>query len=497
MEEYLLKVLSLFSGLGAFKKALKRQNIKYELINYCEIDKYASKSYSLIHNVSEELNLGDVNKVNEKLLPDFDLMTWGFPCTDISIAGKQEGFIDRNGNKTRSGLYYEGLRILKEKKPKYSIIENVKNLTGKKFKEQFKQILNDLENEGYNNYWKVLNAKDYGVPQNRERVFIISIRKDIDNKIFVFPEGFDNGIRLKDLLEENVDEKYYISQEKTDKLIEQLKNKEISNTVRSGGRGSLDRHSWDLVCVKGNSQVIKVGNTNLSGNGMNGCVYSDEGIAPTITTNKGEGSKILQIGLLDIKGNEQIRRVYSPNGISLTLNSMQGGNRQPKIIEDNGLIQIGMLEGKGFESRRRVYSSEGLSPTLHGIGSGGNTEPKILEENELIFVGGIDTTEKWIDNDKELSRNYKEGYRVYDSEGIACCQKTNGGGIGSHTGLYLENTYRIRKLTPLECMRLMGFDDKDYYILKDNKISNSQIYKMAGNSIVVNVLEEIFNKLLK
>ena len=492
-----MKVLSLFSGLGAFKKALKRQNIKYELINYCEIDKYASKSYSLIHNVSEELNLGDVNKVNEKLLPDFDLMTWGFPCTDISIAGKQEGFIDRNGNKTRSGLYYEGLRILKEKKPKYSIIENVKNLTGKKFKEQFKQILNDLENEGYNNYWKVLNAKDYGVPQNRERVFIISIRKDIDNKIFVFPEGFDNGIRLKDLLEENVDEKYYISQEKTDKLIEQLKNKEISNTVRSGGRGSLDRHSWDLVCVKGNSQVIKVGNTNLSGNGMNGCVYSDEGIAPTITTNKGEGSKILQIGLLDIKGNEQIRRVYSPNGISLTLNSMQGGNRQPKIIEDNGLIQIGMLEGKGFESRRRVYSSEGLSPTLHGIGSGGNTEPKILEENELIFVGGIDTTEKWIDNDKELSRNYKEGYRVYDSEGIACCQKTNGGGIGSHTGLYLENTYRIRKLTPLECMRLMGFDDKDYYILKDNKISNSQIYKMAGNSIVVNVLEEIFNKLLK
>jgi len=502
-----LKVLSLFSGLGAFEKALKRQNIEYQLVNYCEIDKYASKSYSLIHNISEELNLGDVNKVNEKLLFDFDLMTWGFPCTDISIAGKQEGFIDKNGNKTRSGLYYEGLRILKEKKPKYSIIENVKNLTGKKFKLQFEQMLNDLENKGYNNYWQVLNAKDYGVPQNRERVFIISIRKDIDNYKFTFPEGFDNGIRLKDLLEDEVDEKYYISQDKTDKLISQLKNKEISNTVRSGGRGSLDRHSWDLVCVD---------------------------------------NQIQQVGLLDIKGNEQIRRVYSPNGISPILNSMQGGNRQPKIIEDNGLIQIGMLEGKGFESRRRVYSSEGLSPTLHGIGSGGNTEPKILEENELIFVGGIDTTEKWIDNDKELSRNYKEGYRVYDSEGIACCQKTNGGGLGSNTGLYLEketnkviclntkdengkqppqqarvydinglmtslmaeqngrfnilenkHTYRIRKLTPLECMRLMGFNDEDYYILKDNKISNSQIYKMAGNSIVVNVLEKIFNKLLK
>ena len=453
-----MKVLSCFSGLGAFEKALSRQNIKYQLVNYCEIDKYASKSYSLIHNVSEELNLGDVNKVNEKLLPNFDLMTWGFPCTDISVAGKQEGFIDKNGNKTRSGLYYEGLRILKEKKPKYSIIENVKNLTGKKFKEQFKQILSDLENEGYNNYWKVLNAKDYGIPQNRERVFIISIRKDIDDNKFTFPEGFDNGIRLKDLLEDEVDEKYYISQDKVDNLIEQLKNKEISNTVRSGGRGSLDRHSWDLVYV--------------------------------------DNSKILQVGLLDIKGNEQIRRVDSPNGISPTLNSMQGGNKQPKIIEDNGLIQIGMLEGKRFELRRRVYSSEGLSPTLHSIGSGGNTEPKILKENELIFMGGIDTTEKWIDNDKSLSRNYKEGYRVYDSEGIACCQKTNGGGLGSNTGLYLENTYRIRKLTCLECFRLMGFDDKDYYILKENGLSNSQIYKMAGNSIVVNVLEEIFNRII-
>jgi len=402
-----LKVLSCFSGLGAFEKALQRQNIEYELVNYCEIDKYASKSYSLIHNVSEELNLGDITKVNEKELSDFDLLTWGFPCTSISIAGKQQGIIK---GETASGLYYEGLRILKEKKPKYSIIENVKNLTGKKFKTQFEQILKDLDESKYNNYWKVLNAKDYGIPQNRERIFIISIRKDIDNNKFEFPIGFDNGIRLKDLLEDNVDEKYYINQDKVDKLIEKLKDKEISNTVRSSGRGSLDRHSWDMVCVD---------------------------------------NKILQVGLLDIKGNEQVRRVDSSDGISPTLNSMQGGNRQPKIFE----------------------------------------------ENELIFVCGIDTTEKWINNDKELSRNYKEGYRVYDSEGIACCQKTNGGGLGSNTGLYLENTYRIRKLTPLECMLLMDFDKEDYYKLKENKISNSQIYKMAGNSIVVGVLEEIFKKL--
>jgi len=674
-----LKILSLFSGIGAFEKALERLDIDYELVNYCEIDKYASRAYSLIHNTSEDLNLGDITKVDEKTLPDFDLMTWGFPCTSISQAGKQEGFIDKDGKQTKSGLYYEGIRILQEKKPKYSIIENVKALTQKKFKTEFEQILTDLESAGYNTYWKVLNSKDYGVPQNRERIFIISVRKDIDNCNFKFPEGFDNSIRLKDLLEDEVDEKYYISQDKTEKLIKQLKGKEFSNTVRAGGRGSLDRHQWDMVCVntkmqntqirddgfcctltssmyKEPPQVIKVGNTHPSGNGMNGCVYSEEGLAPTVTTNKGEGSKILQIGMLDIKGNEQIRRVYDPEGLSPTLNTMAGGSRQPKIIVDNtNFIEI-WKDIKGFENRYKIsnlgrvkslnrvintgnnghrelketiiipaldrygYLKIQLSKdniptytTVHRLvaemfienpenkpevnhidgnklnnipnnlewattlenqrhrkeilrkqgskpnipkGASWNTEkstwvsyikinnkshfikyckskeeayeayfyefikeygyepwdinafqdesidiiknkPKILESNELKFVGGIDTTDKWIDNEKGFSRNYKEGYRVYDSEGIACCQKTNGGGLGSNTGLYLENIYRIRKLTPLECVRLMGFDDEDYYILKENGISNSQIYKMAGNSIVVNVLEEIFKELFK
>lgn len=125
-----MRVLSLFSGIGAFEKALTNLSIPFELINYCEIDKYASKGYSLIHGISESKNLGDVTKINEIALPDFDLMTWGFPCTDISVAGKQTGIIKGS----RSGLYYEGFRILNAKKPKYSIIENVKNLTSKKFK---------------------------------------------------------------------------------------------------------------------------------------------------------------------------------------------------------------------------------------------------------------------------------------------------------------------------------------------------------------------------
>lgn len=127
--------------------------------------------------------LENITKIDISKLPDFDLMTWGFPCQDISIAGKMRGIKE---GETRSGLYYEGYKILKEKRPKISIIENVKNLTSKRFKSQFDSILEDLSDLGYTNYWQVLNSKDYGIPQNRERVFIISIRNDVAKVILNF-----------------------------------------------------------------------------------------------------------------------------------------------------------------------------------------------------------------------------------------------------------------------------------------------------------------------
>ena len=195
---------------------------RWNLVNFCEFDKYAAESYCAVHKAPPELNLGDITKVDEKQIANFDMMTWGFPCQDISKAGKQRGFVDENGNQTRSGLYAEGVRILREKKPKISIIENVKALTGKKFQKEFAMILSDLEDAGYNNYWQVINAKDHGIPQNRERVFIVSIRKDIDNGKFKFPEPYDNGLRLKDMLDDNVEKKYYIDNDKTRKLISDL-----------------------------------------------------------------------------------------------------------------------------------------------------------------------------------------------------------------------------------------------------------------------------------
>lgn len=209
----MLNVLSLFSGIGAFEKALDNLGIEYKLLGYCEIDKYASKAYSLIHNVPESMNYTDVTKIDDLdfIDEDIDLITYGFPCQDISLAGKQKGFTDEEGKTTRSGLFFEALRIIEDYKPKYAIAENVKNLTSKKFSKEFSIVLDSLEKAGYRNYWKVLNAKDYGIPQNRERVFIVSIRKDL-NQDFVFPEKIPLKLRLKDLLEDSVDRKYFLSQ---------------------------------------------------------------------------------------------------------------------------------------------------------------------------------------------------------------------------------------------------------------------------------------------
>lgn len=164
-----MKVLSLFSGIGAFERALENLNIDFELVNYCEIDKYASKSFSLLHNVSEDLNLKDVTTIDTSKLPTgIDLVTYGFPCQDISVSGKQRGF-EYNGEKTRSGLVWDAHRIIGEVRPKVAVCENVKNLIGKKFTKEFKEILDNLEELGYNNYYQVLNARDYGIPQQRER----------------------------------------------------------------------------------------------------------------------------------------------------------------------------------------------------------------------------------------------------------------------------------------------------------------------------------------
>ena len=215
----MIKYLSLFSGIGASEKALDNIGVKYELVNYCEVDKYASKAYSLIHNVPESMNLGDITKVDETKLPtEIDLMTYGFPCQDISSAGLQKGLRNEDGSKTRSGLFFDAIRIMKHCKPRIAIAENVKNLTSKRMSGVFDTVLSELEDAGYNNYWQVLNAADYGMPQGRERVFIISIRKDIDDRSFHFPPVIPLTKCMGDYLDDNVPSSFLLSEKQLSKI---------------------------------------------------------------------------------------------------------------------------------------------------------------------------------------------------------------------------------------------------------------------------------------
>lgn len=225
----MLKILELFGGIGACSKALERLGIDYEIADYVEIDKYAVKSFNAIHNTNFEPQ--DITKWDKDI--DVDLIMHGSPCQDISLAGLQKGADEGSG--TRSSLMYETIRIVKKLKPKYVIWENVKNLISKKHKHNFDTYIQILQELGYRSYYQVLNAKDYGIPQNRERVFTISIRKDID-KDFVFPPKQELKLRLKDLLEDEVDEKYYLS----DKMIQYISATGTENYKNPDSKINLD-----------------------------------------------------------------------------------------------------------------------------------------------------------------------------------------------------------------------------------------------------------------
>ena len=391
-----MKIIELFSGYGSQALALKNLGFEVES-KISEIDKYAIQSYEQLHG--KTFNYGDISKI--KSLGDADLWTYSFPCQDLSVAGKQAGISEG----TRSGLLYEVERLLEiaaknKNKPKYLLLENVKALVSKKFKPDFDRWLAKLDSLGYNNYWQVLNAKDYGIPQNRERVFVVSTRKDVDTKGYKFPSPVPLQKRLKDMLEPQVDEKYYLSADKVEKLTTQIKEKEVSSTIRCGGRGSLDgKHTWDIV--------------------VEPLCAASRGRNPENPSDRTAGSQTEQ------------RLEINYSGCTNTLTSVQKDNYviEPKVIQVGNIVSTGNWDNPQIG---RVYSPEGCSPTLNTCG-GGSHEPKITEG------------------------------------------------------------YRIRKLTPRECWRLMGVKDEQFDRL--HGISNSQLYKLAGNSIVVDVLEAIFRNL--
>lgn len=357
-----LRILELFAGIGACSKALERLKIPHKIVGAVEIDKYAIQSFNAIHNTDFEPQ--DITTWDKNI--DVDLIMHGSPCQDFSLAGKQAGGDKDSG--TRSSLMYETIRIVEKLKPKYVVWENVKNLLSKKHRHNFDAYLQTMEQLGYNNYYQVLNAKDYGIPQSRERVFTISIRNDID-KDFHFPEKKPLELRLKDLLDANVDEKYYLSDAQVNRI-------KISTYTSNNRR------------------------------------IQKKDIAPTQSTQCGSTTSSSTV----LIRNKSLRETLEQNNIEKDISFVDSYNRN--IRKDD------------------------LSGTI--------------------------TT------------------RVSDSNNTFIAIKPD---IGCVT-----TDLRIRKLTPKECWRLMGFDDVDFK--KAEKInSNTQLYKQAGNSIVVNVLEAIFKEL--
>ena len=375
-----ISILELFGGIGACTKALKNIGMNVNVVDYVEIDKYACKSYNAINGTNFEPQ--DIKEWDKYI--NVDLIMHGSPCQDYSISGLQMGGDEGSG--TRSSLMYESIRIINKLKPKYIVWENVKNLLSKKHKHNFDNYINKLDELGYNSYYQVLNAKDYGTPQNRERVYTISIRKDIDDGNFKFPEKEELKLRLKDILEDEVDKKYYLN----DKQLLAIKN----SAYMPAKRRIQEKNWYDTLCTRDfkDPKCVRIG------------------------------------GIFDTeKSKHQAGSIYDKEGLAPTIDTMQGEYRQPMIEV------IGNYMPSGHDASR-VVNSNGLAPT-------------VKENHGTVTATNVGST--------------------------------------------------VRKLTPLECWRLMGFDDEDFYKAQNVGISNSQLYKQAGNSIVVNVLEKIFLNLFK
>lgn len=234
-----MQIASLFTGIGAWEKALTNLNIQYEMQFFCELDKYAIESYCKIHNETPDKNIGDITKVNYDSLPGIDLLCYSPPCQSFSIAGKRGGL-----NDTRGTLFFNASKVIESCKPKYAIMENVKGLLSDDNGQTIETIMITLDLLGYNNYMKVLNAKDYGIPQNRERVFIVSIRKDIDDLTFSFPKKQELLFTVKDIIN------------KYDKKIEK-NQKWIRKRIKENWATILNRNNY-IMCLRSSSKEFNV-----------------------------------------------------------------------------------------------------------------------------------------------------------------------------------------------------------------------------------------------
>ncbi|WP_426429092.1 DNA (cytosine-5-)-methyltransferase [Staphylococcus equorum] len=472
-----MKFIDICSGIGGFRTALEKNG--HECVAFAEIDKYAIQSYKAIYDTENEIELGDITNMPDEELQEFkgncDIIVGGTPCQSFSLAGKRLGFED-----TRGTVFFSYVNAIKQIQPKYFLFENVKGLISHDKGNTIKVILKAFQEVGYDLDFEIFNSKFYDVPQNRERIYIMGVRKDLSEKPFKeIPKGkkkleelkqwageeieykqllpevrTEITTRLIDVLEDEVDEKFYLSDEKVAKL-------------------TLD-HDFGKTDYK----IKQIGN---------------------IVNNKET-----------FGGNPQRGRVYDSKGISPALNCMRGGGLEPKVAV------VGNTSATGYKSHD-IHDVNGIIPTLAARDYKGPKQVAIpvltperlnKSQNGRRFKEDGEPMFTLTSQDRHgiaIREATKQGYAIAeqgDSVNVSYpTSKTRRGRVGKQVAQTLQagevnqgvvmSDIRIRKLTPLECWRLQGFSDEQFYKAKNDGLSNSQLYKQAGNSVTVNVVDSI------
>lgn len=450
-----IKIGGQFSGVGSFDMALKRLDIDFENVYQAEWDKYARQTY-LLNNEAPKWYVEDVYDTPIQDIPQLDIAMFSPPCQSFSLAGKRQG-----ENSDKGILFYASHEFIEVNKPRYFIFENVKGLLSDDGGKTFQKWIDYLGGKSVNGnhtlfpheksvpyhiYYQVMNAKHYGVPQNRERVFIIGIRDDADND-FSFPKPFHLVKRLKDVLESEVDEKYFLSDRMVDGLFLNPSGK--NNTFPAAETKNDKDYSACLT-----SRMAKMGR-------------ADNYIS------------VDKIGF--INQDTQASQVYSDKGINPSICAGTHGYANGYVETIDSVVVEYQLTGgkwdKTHEQSGRVYDKNGISPTIHTM-QGGNQEPKISipEATKKGFAYAYDGDSFYLDRPHQK--------RGVVQKNMTSTIKTNGNDLG----VFTQN--RIRRLTPKECFRLMDFNEDFKW-----DVSDSQAYKQAGNSIVVSCLVEIIKKL--
>lgn len=485
-----MKFLDLFAGIGGFRLGLEQAG--HECVGFCEIDKFARQSYKAIHNTEGEREYHDITTVSNEewrtLRGTVELICGGFPCQAFSIAGKRKGFLDE----TRGTLFFEIVRAAEQIKPRTLFLENVRGLLSHDKGRTFRTIISTLDELGYDAEWQILNSKNFGVPQNRERVFIIGhLRGERGRE--VFPITRENSGAIKRIVndrESHGHSTYDVFG--TDGISPTLKTMQGGNLqpkiLVEGNIYPSNGQNGNVYNTKGLSPTLSSGttgnsknrgigsnnapkilvNVNPSGNGINGNVYDSERLAPTLTTNKGEGPKVA----IRVKEATKQGFAIANLGDSINFSNPSSKTRRGRVGKqvaqtldtscNQAVIVQNPLKGKtknGWHFEQNVFDVEGLARTLKAGGGSGNI-PKIVQKPRGFNKGG--------------------------EHEVAPTLSSN----SWHENNLLKSGMRIRKLTPRECWRLQGFPDWAFEKAQEVN-SNSQLYKQAGNSVTVPVIYEI------